>query len=157
MLKIVDVHPSSNPQGEYVVLQNLGLVTVSLRGCALCTDAYLDGCLKTVGSAMYIFQEDIPIKPYTRVVVFTGDGDNGWVPTTDGKQAYCVCWGRPESVWQSAKNVHILQIAASRRIVPPGTAAAPCTASAVNSASSSSSEPSWPQSQAIVSIGETVG
>jgi len=86
MLKIVEVHPSSNPKGEYVVLHNLGLVTENLRGCALCTDAYLDGSIKNVGASMYIFREDIAIKPYMRVVVFTGCGEDGWMPTTDGKQ-----------------------------------------------------------------------
>ena len=54
MLKIVEVHPSSNPKGEYVVLHNLGLVTENLRGCALCTDAYLDGSIKNVGASARI-------------------------------------------------------------------------------------------------------
>lgn len=121
MLKIVEVHPSPNPQGEYVVLHNLGLVTESLRGCALSTDAYLEGNIKNVGAFMYVFRQDIPIKPYMRVVVFTGCGEDGWMPTTDGKQAYCAYWGRPQSVWHGAENVHILQIAASKRIVQPGT------------------------------------
>src|SRR5579871_1020784 len=89
MLKIVEVHASEGAQGEYIVLQNTGLITVSLRGWALCTDAYLDGDAARIADEMYIFRDDIPIKPYMRVVLFTGSGQDGWVPTVDGKQAYC--------------------------------------------------------------------
>lgn len=118
MLKIVEVHPSANPQGEYVVLQNLGLVTVSLRGWAACTDDYLEGCPQAAASGMYIFREDITVRPYTRVVLFTGCGEDGWVPTIDGKQAYCAFWKRNESVWKRSQNVHVLQIATSRKVIP---------------------------------------
>ena len=53
-------------------------MTVSLRGWALCTDAYLYGDTAQVAEEMYIFRADIPIKPYTRVVLFTGEGTDGW-------------------------------------------------------------------------------
>ena len=117
MLKIIEVHPASGVGGEYVVLQNQGLVTVSLRGWALCTDVYLLDDATQVANEMYVFREDVAIKPYTRVVLFTGDGESEWVPTTDGKQAYCAYWGRSERIWTHATNIHVLHIAASRRIV----------------------------------------
>lgn len=122
MLKIMEVHPSANPACEYLVLQNVGLVTVNLRGCVICTDGYLTSNITGTGSVsetMYIFREEIAIKPYTRVVLFTGSGEDGWAPTTDGKQAYCVCWGRSHSVWAESEQVHVLQVATSRRIPPP--------------------------------------
>lgn len=50
---------------------------------------------------MFIFHEDVSVKPYGRVVLFTGAGADGWYPTTDGKQAYVAYWGRPERVWSS--------------------------------------------------------
>ena len=117
MLKIVDAHPAPYAQGEYLVLQNVGLVTVSLRGWAVCTDAYLEGNAAQVTASMYIFREEIAVKPYTRVVLFTGAGCDGWLPTTDGRQAYCAYWNRARPVWNDAANVHILQLLASRRIV----------------------------------------
>ena len=94
MLKIIEVHPATNTQGEYIVLQNQGLVTVSLRGWALCTDAYLESDPARMAQEMYVFREEVPIKPYTRVVLFTGNGEDEWVPTIDGRQAYCAYWNR---------------------------------------------------------------
>lgn len=116
MLKIVEVHAASTAQGEYVVLQNQGLVTVSLRGWSVCTDAYLYGEPSELAQQMFIFRDDVQIKPYTRVVLFTGAGEDGWVPTIDGRQAYCAYWQRTERIWSQAQNVHILHLAASRCI-----------------------------------------
>ncbi len=124
MLKIVDIHAAAGVQGEYVVLENQGLVTVSLRGWALCTDAYLGGDAAQLAAEMYIFREDIPIKPYTRIVLFTGSGQDGWVPTVDGRQAYCAYWGRSERVWTHAAHAHILHLLSSKRIAAPIPAAA---------------------------------
>jgi len=121
MLKIVEIHAASGVQGEYIVLQNMGLVTVSLRGWALCSDAFLEGEPAKLAEEMYIFREDVAIKPYTNVVLFTGEGEDGWVPTIDGKQAYCAYWGRPERLWTHTDNVHVLHLLASRRI-PSSTA-----------------------------------
>ena len=124
MLKIMEVHPSANPACEYVVLQNVGLVTVNLRGCAICTDGYLTANMtngRSESETMYIFRDEIAIKPYTRVVLFTGTGEDGWVPTIDGKQAYCAYWDRAHSVWAVAEQVHVLQVTTSRRIPPAVT------------------------------------
>jgi hypothetical protein len=123
MLKIVDIHAATSAQGEYVVLQNQGLITVSLRGWALCTDAYLSGDAVQLADALFIFRDDIPIKPYTRVVLFTGSGQDGWVPTIDGRQAYCAYWGRSERVWSCADHIHVLHLFSSKRIAPPVPAA----------------------------------
>jgi hypothetical protein len=117
MLKIVEVHTSPRAQCEYVVLQNVGLVNVNLRGWALCTDAFLEADNARLLDEMYIFREDAQIKPYARVVLFTGFGENEWVPTVDGKQAFCVYWGRVDPVWQDASNVHVLHMLTTRRVV----------------------------------------
>ena len=118
MLKIVEIHAANGVQSEYIVLQNTGLVTVSLRGWALCSDAFLDGDTAQIAEEMYIFREDVPIRPYTRVVLFTGTGEDGWVPTIDGRQAYCAYWGRQEHFWTHTPNVNVLHLLASRRIAP---------------------------------------
>jgi hypothetical protein len=122
MLKIVEVHASDGVRGEYVVLQNMGLVTVSLRGWALCTDAYLDGDEYQIAAQLYVFRDDMPIKPYTRVVLFTGSGVDGWQPTTDGRQAYCAYWNRAERIWSVTETIHVLHLSASKRIPIPAEA-----------------------------------
>src|SRR5438876_12375833 len=99
MLKIVQVHLSEAPAAEYIVLQNQGLTSVNLRGWAMTGDAYLSGDLDLAASQTCIFTDDVQVKPYTRVVLFTGCGENGWHPTIDGKQAYLYYWCRRECVW----------------------------------------------------------
>lgn len=117
MLRIVEVHAGNSVSGEYIVLQNQGLTTQSLRGWVLCADCYLYGDPAAASDAMFIFTQDVPIKPYMRVVLFTGRGEDGWYSTVDGKRAYVAYWGRTEKVWSHAGAVHLLQPASSRRIV----------------------------------------
>jgi len=117
MLKIMEVHPSLNPCGEYVVLQNVGLVTINLKGCAICTDAFLsDSGIGVDATNIYLFRDEVSLRPYMRVVLFTGSGENAWVPTVDGKHAYCAFWGRHTSVWSDSQQVHFLQLSTSRRV-----------------------------------------
>ena len=97
MLKIVEIHCAETVQNEYIVLQNQGSVAVYLRGWAVCTDAYLSE--DSAGHCgMYVFRMSEEVKPYTHIVLFTGVGENGWVPTHDGRLAYCVYWGKPQRV-----------------------------------------------------------
>ena len=116
MLKITEVHRSANPGGEYVVLQNHGLMTESLRGWALCSDTFLGGDPYAAARELYIFSEDVAIRPYGRVVLFSGAGASGWYPTTDGKRAYVVYWGLRDPLWSRVDQVHLLHIASSRRM-----------------------------------------
>lgn len=117
MLKVVDVHPAADVRGEYVVLQNQGLVSVTLRGWALCTEALLSGEMTQIADELYVFRDEIAVKPYTKVVVFSGEGEDGWVPTTDGRLAYCAYWNRSRRIWSDAKRVHLLHLANSRPVV----------------------------------------
>jgi hypothetical protein len=117
MLKIVDVHPCHVPEGEYIVLQNKGTLTVPLRGCALCADSYLSADPHSAMREMYIFREDDFIKPYGRVVLFTGYGEDGWQPTTDGRRCYVAYWRRDDCVWSRCENVHLLRIESTHRVV----------------------------------------
>jgi hypothetical protein len=119
MLKIVEVHLSAHAGGEYLVIQNHGLTTLSLRGWAVCSDRYLHDCPESAAREMYVFQDDISIKPYTRIVLFTGQGETGWRATTDGKTAYVVYWARTECAWHYSECVNLLHIACSKRIVTP--------------------------------------
>ncbi len=119
MLKIVDVHLSATVNGEYVVLQNQGLTTIPLRGCILTAEEYLAGDPVGIADAMYVFADDVQIKPYARVVLFTGTGQNGWYPTTDGKSAFVAYWGRNRCVWSCTTRIVLLQPACTRRIGVP--------------------------------------
>ncbi|MCX6381739.1 MAG: hypothetical protein NT023_20060 [Armatimonadetes bacterium] len=116
MLKILELHPSVSPHSEYVVLENQGLVTVNLKGYALCSEAFLMGDKGQLADEMYVFRDEIPVKPFQRVVLFTGSGENCWLPTIDGKQAYCAYWNRSSGMWNRAGELLVLHIAASRRI-----------------------------------------
>jgi hypothetical protein len=108
MLKITEIHASFSAAREYVVLQNQGLTTVSLRGHILCSEAYLEGDLRRNADDVYVFTQDVPLKPYTRVVLFSGFGEEGWCPTTDGKMAYLVYWGRSTPIWSRHSTVQLL-------------------------------------------------
>ena len=119
MLKIVEIHISEGVSGEYIVLQNQGLVTVTLRGWAVVTEAYLeseDVSGREIAEKLYVFRMAEEIKPYTHVVLFTGSGKDGWVPTNDGRLAYCAYWGKSACVWNDAKNIHILQLSQTKPI-----------------------------------------
>ncbi|MCX6358762.1 MAG: hypothetical protein NT029_03065 [Armatimonadetes bacterium] len=118
MLKIEDIHPCADPAGEYVVLQNHGLNTISLRGWVICDDSYMAADAELGQHAMYVFTEDIAVKPYVRIVLFTGQGANEWRPTTDGKFAYLVFWGKERTAWKDADRVYLLQPVSMRRAQP---------------------------------------
>lgn len=122
MLKIVDVHGSATVNGEYVVLQNHGLTTLSLQGWIVATEAYASGMPFDATQDMYVFTDDVPIKPYARVVLFTGAGRDGWRPTNDGKPAYVAFWGQSRPVWSTAMRIVLLQPSCSRRIGVPAEA-----------------------------------
>jgi len=119
MLKVVDIHLSSTVNGEYVVLQNQGLTTISLRGWVLTTEDYTSADPAQRAHQMYVFVDDVQIKPYARVVLFTGCGENGWYPTTDGKPAYVAYWGRRDRVWSAASRLILLQPICNRRLGLP--------------------------------------
>ncbi len=117
MLKIIEVRTAPRPEGEYVVLQNEGLVSLSLCGWALCSESVFSPDSPDWSSSFYMFDHDVNIRPYTRVVLFTGSGEDGWVPTIDGKQAFLAYWNRRQSVWKNAQTIHILRLAGSRRVI----------------------------------------
>ncbi len=119
MLKIIEIHPSATAGGEYIVLQNQGLRTLSLHGWSVCTEAYLTGDACAAARSMYIFTDHVVIRPYGRVVLFTGPGETGWYPTTDDQLAYVVHWDRPEPAWAHADRLLLLHVTTSRKVVPP--------------------------------------
>ena len=118
MLKIVEVHPAPTPKGEYLVLRNEGLNTVDLREWMVSSESLFAGAGSSENQ-LYIFPQETLVKPYVNVVLFTGEGEDGWVPTVDGKRAWCAFWQRKECVWHAATHVHVLRVAATRRVPLP--------------------------------------
>jgi hypothetical protein len=106
----------------------MGLTTVSLRGHVLCGDAFLRGDPYEAAREMFIFTQDVLLKPYARAVLFTGPGEDGWHATNDGKHAYVLFWNRPQPVWANAGRLHLLQVGATRKVVSPECFAAPLLA-----------------------------
>ncbi len=153
MLKIMEIQPAPDARGEYIVLQNTGLVTLNLRGWAVCTEAYLDPATRDMGAAMYVFHQDILVKPYMRVVLFSGCGVDEWMPTTDGKQAYCAYWNRAHSVWTQARDAHALHIAASKRVVMEA-APRPVVPAVAYSSSEPQPLPGWQAEYTVVARAE---
>ena len=117
MLKIIEVHPAPRPEAEYVVLQNEGLVSLTLCGWALCSEMVFTADPCDWSSSFYMFDQDADIRPYTRVVLFTGVGEDGWAPTIDGRQAFLAHWNRKQPVWKHAQTIHIMRITGSRRVI----------------------------------------
>ncbi len=117
MLRIAEIKHSQSVRGEYIVLQNTGLVAINLRGWAVCTESLMEGTISQIAASLYVFQTDAVVKPYTKVVLFTGSGEDGWRETTDGRQAYCAYWNRELPVWHGARSVNVLHVAGSRAVV----------------------------------------
>lgn len=121
MLKVVEIHTSEFADSEYIVLQNQGVVTTALRGWVVATESLLECPEESpvhFSQKMYVFRMEADIKPHTHVVLFTGQGEDGWVPTNDGRLAYCAYWGKTERVWSEAQNIHMLQLSSTKRIPP---------------------------------------
>lgn len=123
MLRIAEIKLSQSVRGEYIVLQNTGLVAINLRGWGLCSEALMDGSIGEIMGSLYVFQTDAVVKPYTKVVLFTGSGEDGWRETVDGRQAFCAYWNRDKPVWNATRSVHVLHVAGSRAIIENNTPA----------------------------------
>jgi hypothetical protein len=116
MLRIVEICPSTRGRGGYVVLQNCGLVSVNLKGWAVCSEAYLQNDPERLAQEIYIFKADEAIQPYTRVVLLHGKGEDGWTDTIDGRKAYCAYWNSPTPIWKPGARIHLLHIQGSQRV-----------------------------------------
>ena len=128
MLRIVEIHPAQEASGEYIVLQNQGVVSINLQGWAVSTEVYLQGGSEGYSQNIYVFKSEVMISPYTHIVLFTGKGKEGWMPTNDGKRAYCAYWERNESIWNHSSKIHLLQMTSTKPIDVPVTLPMPHSA-----------------------------
>jgi hypothetical protein len=115
MLRIAGIQPSDEPDEEFILLQNQGVMKVMLRGHVLAKDdAWQDyGELNT--DRVYAFSDNVFVPPSAYVMLKTGFGFNGWRKSKDGSPVYCVYWKRDTSAWdQHELTVHLLQVSHSK-------------------------------------------
>ena len=118
MLKIIDIQVSGTAAGEWVVIQNQGMIPLNLRGWVIVGDTYLNGHAESAAKQMFIFTADETIKPGVRAVLISTHGKDGWYPTVEGGSAYVAYANRAESLWSHAGELHLLQPVSSRQIHP---------------------------------------
>lgn len=107
MLRIVGLQRASQPEQEFILLQNQGSMRVTLRGHALLGEsAFVHGDLT---GCSYAFSEDIQVPPGQYVILFTGTGISRWAKTKDNHMVYHVYMGRSVSTWSATSlPIHLL-------------------------------------------------
>lgn len=107
MLRIVGVQRNEYPEKEFVLLQNQGSMRINLRGHALLSEsAFNDRHLCEVS---HVFREDLLLAPGLYVVLYSGEGSNGWRKTRDGQTVYHAYMNSGESVWnECSMPLHVL-------------------------------------------------
>lgn len=107
MIRIIGVQRSSEPEKEFVLLQNQGGLRLSLKGHILASeDAFENGDL-SVGT--HAFTDEAYITPGMYVILFSGSGAPKWAKTKEGQPVYYAYMNRDRSVWNRAEgSLHIL-------------------------------------------------
>jgi hypothetical protein len=77
---IIDIHPDSEPENEYIIFENTGEDPLAISGWTV----------KSPGGRTYTFPEGFQLDPDEPVTIHTGDGQD------TGTNKY---WGEEESVW----------------------------------------------------------
>ncbi len=99
MMRIVGIQPHSDPQQEFVLLQNQSILKDNLKGYLLLDeDAILDqGALDC--RRVYAFSDEIMIPASAFVMLISGSGTSEWGRSRDGSLVYYQYWNRRSSVW----------------------------------------------------------
>lgn len=108
MIRIVGVQRNTNPDLEFVLLQNQGALRVHLRGHAVVGEVALDP--HGAAESVHLFSDDVDIHPSMYVLLRTGAGDAHWTRTRDGSLVYCAYMHRANGgVWDLYNGpIHIL-------------------------------------------------
>ncbi len=107
MIRIVGIERNQDPDREFILLQNQGVMRQTLRGHAVVPEQTLD----TDGTSLlwHLFSDAEAIYPGAYVMLRTGDGVPRWTRTRDGSNVYNTFMGRDSSVWsQVGCPVHVL-------------------------------------------------
>lgn len=108
MIRIVGIQHSSNPQREFVLLQNQGGMRIDLRGHVVVPD-----CAIRAGQLYpaHVFSEEVWLTPGTYVLLKTGIGQPKWTVTPEGQRVFTVFMGRSAPVWDGIEGeLHVLHI-----------------------------------------------
>ena len=107
MIRIVGVQRNTQPDKEFVLLQNQGSLRLNLRGHILASDEAFQ--TSNLTAASHAFGDDALIPPGMYVILYSGVGAPRWTKTKEGQMVYYTYMGRGHSVWEYAPgSVHIL-------------------------------------------------
>ncbi|MEP0766413.1 MAG: hypothetical protein HRF45_07740 [Fimbriimonadia bacterium] len=122
MIRIVGVQRSTQPEKEFVLLQNQGVRRIPLLGYLITDDLGIHSTdPRTRGDRLYVFRHDIKLPPSAYVALITGWGEDGWRRHPDGTNVFHAYWGRERSVWYDHDGpIHLLTIANTHTTHPEG-------------------------------------
>lgn len=106
MVRIVGVQRSSDPNKEFVLLQNQGALRASLRGHIIVSESSIDH-----PESFHFFTEDVLISPGHYALLRSGKGRNGWGTSKDGAQVFFVSLTRENSLWgENNEPIHLMNV-----------------------------------------------
>lgn len=109
MLRIVGIQRGQSAAEEFVLLQNHGVLKVTLRGHAILDDAALEDGIAYEPCRVHVFQEEIQIPAGCYVLLITGGGEDGWFRSEDGSLIYAIHRGLHSPVWSAPNTtLHLL-------------------------------------------------
>jgi hypothetical protein len=107
VIRIVGLQRNESSTQEFVLLQNQGLLRLSLRGHLVLCDEAIEESNLAIGA--HAFSDDVLIPPGMYVLLFTGRGTPRWSRTRDGALVYYAFMNRDSAVWDRWSGpVHIL-------------------------------------------------
>ncbi len=107
MIRIVAVQKSTNPDEEFVLLQNQGSLRMSLRGHLVLSDCAING--EDISRSAHVFSEGENIPAGMYILLRSGTGIPRWTKTKDGALVYYAFMGRNKPVWECTTGpIHIL-------------------------------------------------
>lgn len=109
MIRIVGIERNSDPNREFILLQNQGHMRQVLRGHAVVPDMTCENSMAQ--TLWHLFAEETPIVPGAFVMLRTGVGEPRWTQTRDGSRVFNAYMGRAHCVWERVQGpIHVLAI-----------------------------------------------
>jgi hypothetical protein len=113
MLRIAGIQRNSDPDQEFVLLKNQGLMKTHLRGHMIADENAFAG--PRLSDRVFVFADDVVIPPAAYVMVVTGHGENGWGKSSDGSLVYYAFWNKSRAVWaEDSCPIHVLGVLHSK-------------------------------------------
>lgn len=107
MIRIVGVERNRDPQREFILLQNQGVLRQTLRGHAVIPELAIEGCPSE--ALFHLFVDDVAVHPGAFIMLRTGSGEPRWTRTRDGSNVYNAFMQRGAPVWDHVHcPIHVL-------------------------------------------------